>query len=67
MKRISLNGTWQLRGRPQEGNTREDLCMEATVPGCVQLDLSKAGYLPKDLYMGENILETEKYETWQWW
>lgn len=67
MKTVSLNGTWQLRGRSQEGDFGKELCMEATVPGCVQLDLSRAGYLPEDLYMGENILETEKYETWQWW
>lgn len=67
MKTVSLNGTWQLCGKPQEGNGAERLHLEATVPGCVQLDLSRAGYLPEDLYMGENILETEKYETWEWW
>lgn len=66
MEIFSLNGTWKLRGMPQEGSGSE-IQLDAAVPGCVQLDLSKAGYLPDDLYMGENILETEKYETWQWW
>lgn len=67
MNTISLNGTWQLRGRRQEGYPLDELCLEATVPGCVQLDLSRAGYLPADLFMGENILEAEKYEEYEWW
>lgn len=67
METFSLNGTWQLRGKPQEGQPAEELTLEATVPGCVQLDLSKAGYLPADLYMGENILQAEKYEEYEWW
>lgn len=66
METISLNGTWKLRGSRQEGPSGQ-LQLEASVPGCVQLDLSKAGYLPADLYMGENIRETEKFEDWQWW
>ena len=66
MKTISLNGTWQLRGKPQEQDV-ECIALSAQVPGCVQLDLSEAGYLPEDLFMGENILETEKYEEWEWW
>ena len=36
------------------------------MPGCVQLDLSREVYLPKDLYLGENIKETEKFEDWEW-
>ena len=66
MEILSLNGIWKLRGMPQEGPGRE-IQLDANVPGCVQLDLSNAKYLPDDLYMGENILETEKYEHWQWW
>lgn len=66
MKTISLNGTWQLSGKPQEQET-ERIALAAQVPGCVQLDLSAAGYLPEDLFMGENIRETEKYEDWEWW
>jgi len=67
METISLNGTWQLRGRPQEGESLAELALEATVPGCVQLDLSREGYLPGDLYIGENILQTQEYEGYEWW
>lgn len=67
MEMISLNGTWQLQGRRQEGEPSAELTLTANVPGCVQLDLSKAGYLPADLFMGENILETQKYEDYEWW
>lgn len=66
METISLNGRWELRGRPQEGPDTE-ICLPAVVPGCVQLDLSREGYLPADLFMGENILQTEKYEEYEWW
>ena len=67
MKKISLNGQWQLRGSRQDWQPLEALELTAEVPGCVQLDLSRQGYLPADLYMGENILAAEKYEDWQWW
>lgn len=67
MKTISLNGIWQLKGCPQDAADSAQLSLSADVPGCVQLDLSKNGYLPADLYMGENIKETEKFEDWQWW
>lgn len=67
METISLNGTWQLRGKRQEGKPLDELLLQANVPGCVQLDLSAAGYLPADLYMGENILQTQKYEGYEWW
>ena len=67
MKTISLNGTWSLRGARQDWEPLEDVKLEAEVPGCVQLDLSRQGYLPKDLFMGENTVAAEKYEDWQWW
>ena len=67
MKNISLNGVWSLRGKPQNEIDTPPLSVEAQVPGCVQLDLSRAGYLPSDLYMGMNITQTEKYENWEWW
>lgn len=67
MKTISLNGAWKLRGREQERAGAAELSLTATVPGCVQLDLSRAGYLPSDLYMGENIKETERFESYEWW
>jgi len=68
MKTISLNGIWSLRGRSEcSPVSAPSLALEAEVPGCVQLDLSRAGILPGDLFMGENIRETEKYENWEWW
>lgn len=67
MKRISLNGTWKLRGRAQEGGSDTLLMLDAKVPGEVQLDLSAAGYLPADLFFAKNIMETKKYEGYEWW
>lgn len=67
MKMLSLNGKWHLTGKPQEEENAEKLILTAQVPGCVQLDLSKEGYLPSDLFLGENILQTEKYEDFEWW
>ncbi|MBQ8203803.1 MAG: hypothetical protein IJZ75_05930 [Clostridia bacterium] len=67
MKTISLNGVWNLLGQPQESNSGEKISLTANVPGCVQLDLSREGYLPEDLYMGMNITETEKFEDFEWW
>ena len=66
MKVISLNGTWALCGRA-EGTEDALITLTATVPGCVQLDLAEAGYLPSNLYMGENIRTTEAYEEHEWW
>ncbi len=66
MKTTSLCGEWKLTGRPQ-GTDECPITLTATVPGCVQLDLSEKGYLPKDLFMGENITEAEKYESYEWW
>lgn len=67
MKKITLNGTWSLKGKSQCQKTENIISIDAQVPGCVQLDLSKAEYLPKDLFMGENITEAEKYEKYEWW
>ena len=66
MKNISLNGKWRLSGKPMGAPDTEIIRLDANVPGMVQLDLSEAGYLPKDLYMGENIRETERYEDYEW-
>ena len=66
MKTISLNGLWNLSGKPQEQNV-ERIFLSAQVPGCVQLDLSREGILPEDLFFGENILKAEEYEDWEWW
>jgi beta-mannosidase len=67
MKTISLNGIWKLTGKQQDCEVDTSVSVAAEVPGCAQLDLSEQGYLPKDLYMGENILAAEKYETYEWW
>ena len=66
MKKISLNGKWSLCGN-DVADKQNKISIEATVPGMVQLDLSENGYLPADLYMGNNITETEKYESYEWW
>ena len=67
MERFILNGTWDLKGRPQLSPEEDMIAIKAEVPGCAQLALSDAGYLPDDLYMGENILLAEKYEGYEWW
>lgn len=69
MRIISLNGIWSLSGKPQEGDDigAKIESLEARVPGCVQLDLSRCGILPEDLFMGENITATERFENWEWW
>lgn len=40
--------------------------LPATVPGCVELDLMRAGVLP-DLYVGDNITEARSLEYGDWW
>lgn len=73
---ISLDGKWDLYffeqknydETPEVLTSREDIQkISCRVPGNVELDLSKNGYLPKDLYMGMNITETEKFESYEWW
>lgn len=76
MQSISLNGTWKLFFRPQVEDSiksSEELkkqninCIPAIVPGNVELDLSKSGILPQDLFMGMNITQAEQYECYEWW
>ena len=67
MNILSLNGIWNLKGKKQTDSLGEFVTLSAAVPGCVQLDLSREGFLPADLYMGENIVEAEKYESYEWW
>ena len=77
MERIySLNGQWDLYYYDAvEGRTCEakelmngDIPhIPAEVPGNVDLDLSRAGILPEDLFRGMNICRTEQYETYDWW
>ena len=67
MKRMSLCGTWQLRGRDQKGIDEAEIALDAKVPGLAQMTLSENGIVPRDLYMGENIRSLEKYESYEWW
>ncbi len=76
MKTYSLNGNWDLYFFEQGSKdikTLDDLKnsdipkISATVPGNVELDLSKAGYLPEDLYMGTNIEKVQDFELHEWW
>ncbi|MBQ9544128.1 MAG: hypothetical protein IJV00_03250 [Clostridia bacterium] len=41
--------------------------IDAEVPGNYELDLSRAGILPEDLYFGDNVWETQKYEDLHLW
>ena len=77
MNSQSLNGKWSLYYADTGRYTIDDYSkfddyniphVEATVPGNVELDLSKAGVLPEDLFMGNVINEeVRKIETWEWW
>ena len=71
-----LNGKWKLYyfvdssipiGDVSELESKGVPCIDATVPGNVELDLSDAGILPKDLYKGMNINTTCEYEKYEWW
>ncbi len=73
---MNLNGKWKLyfakQGEYSIGSIYDlknsDMkCIPCTVPGNVELDLSKAGFLPEDLFKGENILKAEEYEQYEWW
>lgn len=73
---ISLNGKWTLYFGRQEKAESYELTKErkeqmtkitASVPGNVELDLMEEGFLPKDIYMGENILAVQEYEDHEWW
>lgn len=74
--KYSLNGQWTLYFGEQKEQKEAELTelrkaelrkIPATVPGNVELDLMEHDYLPKDIYMGENILEVQKYEGYEWW
>lgn len=73
---ISLNGEWKLYFYEEH---TADICtpdqliasgiapISAAVPGNVELDLSRAGLLPDELYKGMNIVKAEKFESYSWW
>ena len=76
MRKTELKGNWSLyyfpHGRfeienPSELMKEEVPVVPAAVPGNVELALSEAGVLPKDLFFGENTLLLKEYETYEWW
>ena len=74
MKKLNLNGQWKLyfynqleKDIKKPSELLGERCIDATVPGNVELDLSSEGLLPKDLYFGSNMKECEKFETYAWW
>lgn len=42
-------------------------CVDAKFPSNVELCLSEAGVMPKDLFFANNIKLTEDYELYDWW
>ena len=66
MDQRALKTDWRLAYR-RPGENRHKLAVEASVPGNVELDLSRAGLLPEDLFFGENILAVRDWEDAEWW
>lgn len=75
MNKTSLNGKWKLYYYNQlekdidspEKLTADIKTVDCTVPGNVELDLSKAGILPEDLYFASNMRKIKEFETYAWW
>lgn len=76
MVSVDLNGQWDLsfgEQTPDSPSTPAELAgsgwrtAAATVPGNVELDLSVAGVLPPDLYMGNAIYLLRPFESYRWW
>jgi beta-mannosidase len=74
--RISLDGRWRLSYFPQgkfqirqpdQLKSQGVSWIEATVPGNVELDLSRKGELPEDLFFAENLRKLKPYELYEWW
>lgn len=75
-QRISLSGPWQLAhgpdddAAPQNPAEMQRACrrwIAAAVPGNVELDLSAAGELPRDLHHANNIYALRDIESHQFW
>ena len=73
---MDLNGNWKLYYFVDSSIEIHDVtelenknipCIDATVPGNVELDISAAGILPEDLYKGMNSNLTWEYEKYEWW
>ena len=74
MKKHILSGDWELFGYGHEMSVSSPEALDSCpikicgkVPGNVDLDLSREGILPPDLFMGLNIKETEGFEGHSWW
>ncbi|MBR2838470.1 MAG: glycoside hydrolase family 2 [Kiritimatiellae bacterium] len=75
MGNVELNGEWELKAFPQpdDGAVRslplpadvEVKTYRATVPGCCEMELVKAGELPDPLF-GKNCFAFRAYEGHQW-
>jgi beta-mannosidase len=75
MKRVSLDGDWELFFVPQRGScvTHPDGLpasgirrVPARVPGNVELDLMRAGVIPDPFY-ADNTRLLWPYEAYEWW
>ncbi|PJB28341.1 glycoside hydrolase family 2, partial [Candidatus Desantisbacteria bacterium CG_4_9_14_3_um_filter_50_7] len=75
MKKISLDGTWELTYFPEGKFSVKDpgelsgikaKTVSAKVPGNVELDLARAGEIPDPFY-GGNIFKLRPYEFYEWW
>ncbi len=64
MKKIILDGTWNLSGSCAE--TGEKLELSASVPGSVLNDIIKADVEKCDIFYRDNSQKFEKYERWDW-
>jgi beta-mannosidase len=76
MRKTGLDGSWTLYYFKQgefEIHSLDDLkndhisSVPAEVPGNVELDLSRNGVLPQNLFFGANILLLKEYEYYEWW
>ena len=73
MTTFDLNGTWNLYFAPGRKGVTSDpesakagmTCIQATVPGNVELDLCAAG-IEEDPFLGLNIYSYRKYEFYDW-
>lgn len=74
--RTSLDGKWKLfyfpQGKhhvkqPDQLNALRLAPIDAMVPGNVELDLSRHGVLPADLYFADNITKLKPFEVYEWW
>ena len=75
MEQIDLNGVWSLYYHVEDGALPENIeevksigwpCLQAQVPGNVELDLCRNG-VEGDPFYGQNLYDYKKYEFYQWW